>query len=221
MSPDAGSARAASQAAIDQYANLVRHHAARVFRQLGGRVPFDDLLSYGQLGLLDALARYEANKGVAFATFAYHRIRGAILDGAERMGALRERARLEMREVGGPAMNLNSGIGPRVVGKIKSATHQRTVVDVELSEMANLEDRNAPAPDRRLLDVEMRAAVRRAVRGLDASGRQVVEMVYFDGLRLQDAARVLGLSKSWVSRVHAKALLCMAASLKLDGLAEA
>ena len=66
---------------IDEGQALVKSLAARIHRNLPVHVDFDDLISYGQIGLAEAAQDFDAEQGTRFTTFAYYRIRGAILDG--------------------------------------------------------------------------------------------------------------------------------------------
>jgi RNA polymerase sigma factor (sigma-70 family) len=64
---------------------LVRTIAWRIHCRVPCSVELDDLVAYGQIGLLEALQRFDKDRGMKFATFAWHRIRGAILDGLTKM----------------------------------------------------------------------------------------------------------------------------------------
>src|SRR5947209_17239832 len=79
----------------------VRAIAAKVKEQLPKEIEFDDLVSYGTQGLLEAADRFDGRHGASFTTFAYYRVRGAIFDGLRRMGWLPRgewaRARFEER----------------------------------------------------------------------------------------------------------------------------
>jgi DNA-directed RNA polymerase specialized sigma subunit len=71
---------------IEQCQGLVRSLAVRIHRKLPARIELDDLIAYGELGLLEAAQSFDARRGCQFSTFAYYRIRGAIYDGAAKMG---------------------------------------------------------------------------------------------------------------------------------------
>jgi RNA polymerase sigma factor for flagellar operon FliA len=76
--------------------HLVRPIALRIWRSIGRRVDIDDLIGHGVDGLVQAAARYDARRGASFATFAAHRIRGAIYDAVRaecRLAALRHELR--------------------------------------------------------------------------------------------------------------------------------
>src|ERR1700758_114335 len=71
---------------VEQHLGLVQAIARKVKKTLGARIDLDDLVAYGAKGLVEAAERYDARPGVAFTTFAYYRIRGAMFDGLRTMG---------------------------------------------------------------------------------------------------------------------------------------
>src|ERR1044071_102934 len=71
---------------IQQHLSLVQSVARKLKKQITARVEFDDLVGYGSKGLIEAAERFDPRHGVAFTTFAYYRIRGAMLDGLRTMG---------------------------------------------------------------------------------------------------------------------------------------
>src|ERR1051325_4263719 len=71
---------------IQQHLGLVQSLARKRKKQITARVDFDDLVGYGSKGLIEAAERFDPSHGVAFTTFAYYRIRGAMLDGVRTMG---------------------------------------------------------------------------------------------------------------------------------------
>src|SRR3954454_21742355 len=71
---------------IEQHLSLVHAIAGKLKRTLGRSIDFEDLVGYGSKGLVEAAERFDARQGASFATFAYYRIRGAMLDGLRTMG---------------------------------------------------------------------------------------------------------------------------------------
>src|SRR3954466_5415933 len=71
---------------IEQHLSLVHAIAGKLKRTLGRSIDFEDLVGYGSKGLVEAAERFDARQGTAFSTFAYYRIRGAMLDGLRTMG---------------------------------------------------------------------------------------------------------------------------------------
>src|SRR6185295_10206040 len=71
---------------VEQHLSLVQAIAAKLKRTLGRTIEFDDLVAYGTKGLLEAADRFDPTQGATFTTFAYYRVRGAMLDGLRTMG---------------------------------------------------------------------------------------------------------------------------------------
>src|SRR5262245_52320469 len=71
---------------VEQHLPLVQSIARKVKRTLSAAIDIEDLVGYGSKGLVEAAERYDPRQGVAFSTFAYYRIRGAMFDGLRTMG---------------------------------------------------------------------------------------------------------------------------------------
>src|SRR3954454_13471562 len=71
---------------VEQHLSLVQAIAAKLKRTLGRTIDFEDLVAYGTKGLLEAANRFDPSQGASFTTFAYYRVRGAMLDGLRTMG---------------------------------------------------------------------------------------------------------------------------------------
>src|SRR5215471_8434219 len=71
---------------VEQHLSLVQALARKVKKSVGASIELDDLVAYGSKGLVEAAERFDARQGVAFSTFAYYRIRGAMYDGLRTMG---------------------------------------------------------------------------------------------------------------------------------------
>src|SRR5262245_40849715 len=71
---------------VEQHLSLVQAIARKLKKTLRTSIEYDDLVAYGSKGLVEAAERYDARPGVAFTTFAYYRIRGAMFDGLRTMG---------------------------------------------------------------------------------------------------------------------------------------
>src|SRR3954462_6249119 len=86
------------QQLVDDNVSFVRAAAAKLKESLPREVEFDDLVAYGMEGLLEAAERYERRFGVAFTTFAWYRVRGAMFDGLRRMGYAGRDAAMKFEE---------------------------------------------------------------------------------------------------------------------------
>src|SRR5262249_44273964 len=165
-------------------------------------------------GLVEAADRYDSTYGVAFSTFAYHRIAGAVYDGLRRMGQLPRSLYAKMRasELVGNAVDRRAGAAGapasaranlgevlRVVQGVATATVRAHAAAGAAGELA------APAADE-IGDPLLRERMRAAIADLPERERHFIEKHYFEDKSLVDAGAELGVSKSWASRLHARAI---------------
>jgi RNA polymerase sigma factor for flagellar operon FliA len=204
---------------------LVEKVVRRLSRELDLSCDPDDLRAWGQQGLLEAKQRFDASRGVRFSTFAYYRVRGAVIDGIRKQGWLRRRAYAKLKafeagdrvceplaetEAQAPSASAEqraAQIGD-MLGKISAA--------YLLSALGQGDD-DAPETPEEQVDLAMtRKQVQRDLAELPERERILLEAVYFEGATIEEAGARLGLSKSWASRMHAKALERMRKSLTIS-----
>lgn len=206
----------------NQYMPYVRSIAGNVWKTLSKDIEFDDLVSYGMLGLFEAADRFDAKFGANFMTFAYYRIRGAIYDGLRGMGWVSrseyQKTRFEQK-ANAYLNNVHSREMVPVGDKRKSD-------DDEVQEMADVvsslvtiyvtaldamegfqikDDRAAPI-DESLELLQSRELVKEAVNKLPEQERKLLQLYYYKENSLEEVGKQLGLSKSWTSRLHARAI---------------
>ncbi|MBX5483690.1 MAG: sigma-70 family RNA polymerase sigma factor [Myxococcaceae bacterium] len=205
---------------LEKYGPYVRSLASQVRKQFSASVELEDLLSYGQVGLLEAAERFDPRVGANFLTFAHYRIKGAIFDGLRKMGVLRggdaraayisERANaylgnLSDRDSG--ASNRGGSIADDV-NELSSAVTGLAMVfaaSLEGTEGLQLSDEQMPADERLELE-QLKKRVRAAIARLPEKERRLLEGYYFQGKTLEEAGAEIGQSKSWASRLHARAV---------------
>jgi RNA polymerase sigma factor for flagellar operon FliA len=212
---------------------LVRAIARGIHRSFPSFIELDDLIAYGQIGLAQAARDYDPERGIQFSTFAYYRIRGAILDGANQMNWLRRRTvageaydrmsgdvlATEAADAAGGQASSGSGWFGEVGGKLamvfllgqagEDSEHRHEVADDA-----------AEAPLDALLDDELRHVLHRLIDQLPADARHLVKATYFEGKTLKEAGEDLGISKAWASRLHARSLEQLARGLRRAHVAE-
>lgn len=218
-----------SQAVLDLVEgalDLVEAIARHLHRTVGSPVSLDDLVGVGRMGLLDAARRYDPTRGVPFRAFAAHRIRGAVLDGMRRMGHAPRRAYARIRGLEAAsrvseaaledlAVAPPPGTGPadadRRLGDHLAAMATAMAVGL-LTTPASGEDGvvtaadDAPDPEQHAGRQELLALVRAALDDLPTEEAALVRRHYLEGEQFDDVARDLGISKSWASRLHARAI---------------
>ncbi|WP_253970092.1 sigma-70 family RNA polymerase sigma factor [Myxococcus dinghuensis] len=207
-------------AILSKYGPYVRSLAATVRKQFNAQLELDELVSYGQIGLLEAAERFDPKVGANFLTFAHYRIKGAIFDGLRKMGILRgsdarnafvgERAaaylgNLSDRESG--SSNRGSSFDDDV-SDISDAVQGLAMVfasSLEGADSAGYTDESLPV-DVRLELEQLKTRVRAAIEKLPEKERKLLQGYYFQGRTLEEAGAEIGQSKSWASRLHARAI---------------
>ncbi|WP_169735467.1 FliA/WhiG family RNA polymerase sigma factor [Actinokineospora inagensis] len=219
------------------YAPLVKYVAGRVGTGLPAHVDVSDLIQSGIFGLVDAIEKFEPERGLKFETYAMQRIRGAILDdlraqdwvprtvrgrareverGIERLGAKLQRTPTDAE--------LADELGLSV-GELRDVYAQLQLTSVvALDELAAagrgansladvLEDEAAEDPVALLVDQDNRRQLAEAIGLLVERDRVVVTLYYFENLTLAEIGRVLGVTESRVCQLHTRAVLRLRAKL--------
>lgn len=200
---------------IERSLPLVKSIAARLRQAHGLSASFDDLYALGVDGLLQAADRFDPTRGVAFTTFAYYRIRGAILDSLRRDP---ERVRLAASRPAIPVAhaafdvqpaNDNAHSGGRIDPTDRLAWLFAESVSVHvasLDELGSLPDESAPLPDEEIERHRVAERVAAALSALPETERRVVELHYYEDLSFAEIGARLGICKPWAFRLHNKAL---------------
>ncbi|MDP3231803.1 MAG: sigma-70 family RNA polymerase sigma factor [Myxococcales bacterium] len=197
---------------LEKYGAYVRSLAAQVRKQFNSQFEMEELVAWGQVGLLEAAERFDARVGANFLTFAHYRIKGAIYDGLRKMGVLKggaaggERANaylgnLSDREGGGGGFEDE-------VERISSAVTGLAMVfgtSLDGADAMQMSDDVLPADERIQLE-QMRRRVRSAIEKLPEKERKLLQGYYFQNKTLEEAGAEIGQSKSWASRLHARAV---------------
>ncbi len=205
---------------LEKYGPYVRSLAATVRKQFSSSLDLEDLMSYGQVGLLEAAERFDPKVGANFLTFAHYRIKGAIFDGLRKMGVLRggdarnsymeERAaaflgNLSDRDTGGGNRRGSIDDDVRDISDAVTGLAMVFATGMEAADGLGAPDDSLP-PDQRIELEQTRARVRAAIEELPEKERKLLQGYYFQGKTLEEAGAEIGQSKSWASRLHARAI---------------
>jgi RNA polymerase sigma factor FliA len=224
---------AAIQARVDAHLDLVRRVAGRLRAQLPGHFEVDDLIGDGTAGLIQAAERYDERSGTPFSMYAYHRIRGAMLDGVRRMGLRRsqvERYRAEERVNAyletlaardeGARQSAEDAAPATLEDDLRSVLH--ALQGAAVSHVVSMEAADGeiasrrPGPDESFFLGESRERVQAAVTALPDREQTFMRKMYYEDKTLTEAANEVGISKSWASRLHARAIDLLRAALAED-----
>lgn len=219
---------------IEQHRSYVRALAVEIFESLLVHVDLNDLIAYGQLGLVEAAGRYDPRRGVTFPTFAHYRIKGAIYDGLREMGYHSRTAHGRMRFAAGSNDLLQTAADDEradISGRAQSIDDEieavqstiDTLIPIFLlsldtnSQMSSLLSREANAAARAEQN-EMGELLRSLVAELPEEYRRVIVEIYFKDQSMIDLAAKLGVSRSWISRLHSRAVKHLRVSMEQRGL---
>ena len=212
---------------ILEYAPLVKVVAGRLSMYLGYSVEYDDMVSYGVFGLIDAIDKFDMAKEVKFETYASLRIRGAILDQIRKMDWIPRTIRQRQKQIDAAMKEIEQSTG-------REAKDEEIAAKLGISEDEFLEwqsqmkvnnivslneyveqgsdipsDKNTTggfeSPESVIEKSELKEVLAEALELLTEKEKKVVLLYYYE-LTLKEISRVLEVSESRISQLHTKAL---------------
>jgi RNA polymerase sigma factor FliA len=223
------------------YAPLVKYVAGRLGSGLPAHVDENDLVSYGLLGLIGAIERFDPDRDIKFETYAIARIKGSIIDELRAMDwvprSVRSRARdieraiaeLERKlhraptdeeiaeKLGVSTDDLNDNLTEIGRSSIAALDELWTISSGgggdQVALIDTIEDTQGPEPQSELAQTELKEALGEAIARLPEREKLVVTLYYYEELTLREIGEVLGVTESRVSQLHTKAILRLKARL--------
>ncbi|MFQ5859080.1 MAG: sigma-70 family RNA polymerase sigma factor [Anaerolineae bacterium] len=225
---------------ILENAPLVKYVVDRMAISLPACLEYEDLISHGIVGLVQAVDRFEPGRGVPFGAYAVIRIKGQILDTLRRLDLVPRSARQRAREIEVAIRELRQKFGRNptdeeiadrlgisadaVRTNLQNATCFLVSLDYELFQGGGvgvplrevLEDEGTPTPVEHLEDVDVREHLRSALHELTERERLVLSLYHEQELTMKEVGRVLGVSESRISQIYSKVILTLRAILQLS-----
>jgi RNA polymerase sigma factor for flagellar operon FliA len=225
---------------ILNYAPIVKYVAGRLGSGLPAHVDEGDLVSYGLLGLISAIERYDPDRDVKFETYAIARIKGSILDELRALDWVPRSVRSRARQIERAMAELEAKLAraptdEEVAAKVGITVEEleSSLTDISRSSIAALdelwtisgsggdqvalidtiEDEHGPEPQRSFAATELREIVADAITSLPEREKLVITLYYYEDLTLREIGEVLGVTESRVSQLHTKAILRLKARL--------
>jgi RNA polymerase sigma factor for flagellar operon FliA len=228
---------------IVQYAPLVKYVVGRMAVSMPGVLGSEDIISYGTIGLIQAVDRYDPSVGVKFETYAIRRIKGAILDAIRSLQQLSRDASRRARDLD-HAYDALVQLHGRMPSNKEVAAHMgisaeelnQAMVDASLSVVSlsnpsggdaggdsdrpslleQITDEDAPGVDAQVEKQHLYEALVGAIQNLSERDRLVINLYYYEELTLKEISEVLGVSTSRVSQLHAAAVFKLRAALRAN-----
>ncbi len=207
------------------YSPLVKYVAGRVRSGLPASVESADLVSEGVIGLMDAVDKFQPERGLQFQTYAVPRIRGAIIDSIRaadwvprsirtlQRDVERAREALQHKLTRAPSdaeICAEAGVTAADLRKLRDRpSHISSAEDDEIAALDDL----GPGVDEALQDAETRQALLRALRTLPERDQIVIALYFFEGLTLSEIGQVLSVTESRVSQLRSRATAALRQSL--------
>ena len=213
---------------IIHYASLVKYIAGRMNMYLGQNVEYDDLISYGVFGLIDAIDKFDLTKEVKFETYASLRIRGAIIDNIRKMDWVPRSLRKNQKDLekaytqlentlGRPAtdeemitfLNVSKKEFDDIIKKSSIATlislEQYVDQGQTVGDFNNSND-SIEHPESYVEKMEVQDTLKDAIDKLPEREKKVVTLYYFEELMLREISEIMGVSESRISQLHTKGI---------------
>jgi RNA polymerase sigma factor for flagellar operon FliA len=218
---------------IIAYSQLVKLVAGRLSMYLGHNVEYEDLVSYGIFGLIDAIDKFDMDKNVKFETYASLRIRGAILDQIRKMDWIPRTVRQRQRRIDDAIKSIEMRTGKTAsdeeiaeelgVSEDELCSWQSQLKVTNVVSLNEFEEQGAgpepvmdatfnshfAQPEDVVEEAELKEKLVEALALLTEKERRVIELYYYEDLTLKEISGVLDVSESRVSQLHTKALLKM------------
>lgn len=223
---------------IIEYAGLVKLVAGRLSMYLGYSVEYDDLVGYGTFGLIDAIDKFDINKGYKFETYASLRIRGAILDQIRKMDWIPRSIRQKQRKLDMAYHSLEAKYGRNITDEELAAELEISIQELEswmnqtkVSNIISLDEfmeqgseakveqyltASFDQPERIVEQQELKSLLVKTLDTLTEKEKRVIVLYYYEELTLKEISRILEVSESRISQLHTKALQKMKLKLGVN-----
>ncbi len=225
---------------ITYYAPLVTHVALRMIVRLPDSVELGDLVSYGMFGLIDAIEKFEVERGYKFETYAATRVRGAIIDELRAADWVPRSVRSKARQVEAATRALeqqeqcrvtNAAVADKLgweVGDVRAVRAQVALSYIaplgglardgsEIEREVSARSLRVPSASSAMDGRETLQLLGQAIRGVREREQEVLRLYYFEDLTLGQIGKILGVTESRVSQIHSCAVAKLRETLVRTG----
>ncbi len=223
------------------YSPLVKYVSGRMASGLPAHVEEADLISYGLVGLISAIERFEPEREIKFETYAITRIKGAIIDELRSLDWVPRSVRSRARDIERANSKLEHNLQRAPTDEEMSSELEMTVEDFQeallqisnstvaaldelwtvsdasgdsVSLLDTLQDPGAPDPAAVMDATDLKDRMADAIARLPEREKLVVALYYYENLTLREIGEVLGVTESRVSQLHTKAVLRLRSRLQ-------
>lgn len=215
------------------YNSLVKIVIGKLVQSYNRYIEYEDLMSWGVLGLIDAVEKFDIDKGVKFETYAYIRIRGTVIDQLRKLDWLPSGLRRKVKKIEAAYDDLEIQLGRAPednevaeylnisipeLKKLFEVSYTSNVInfdDAISSTFLRYERSNSDyEPEYRLEEKVIKETLIEAINTLTEKEKIVISLYYNDELTLKEIGAVLKVSESRVSQIHSKVLIKLKTKMK-------
>ncbi|MGL4394871.1 MAG: RNA polymerase sigma factor WhiG [Brevinema sp.] len=227
---------------VEKYAPLVKYVAGRVMVNIPSSIEYEDLVSFGVIGLMDAIDKFDLNRDIKFKTYAVTRIRGAIFDELRNLDWLPRSVRQKAKEIEKTISQLELKLGRsakdhEIADAMKISVedfHQlllrvgtNALISMDenwfmndgndhspMSMEETLESAAAISPNTQAERTEIKKMIAQAISDLPDREKQVLILYYYEELTLKEIGNILSVTESRISQLHTKAIMRLRGKLE-------
>lgn len=223
---------------VEQYIPLVKYIASRIIMGKTKYVEYEDLVSYGMIGLMDAFNKFDESKGMKFSTYAAIRIKGSMIDELRKNSPISKGAMDKLNKYNEAVETLQNKllreplqseiakemeITVSELSKIENYINYISVVSLEslmfsddddIALIGKIEDKKVVGPEKSLEKKEMLEYLSNAIDLLREKDRLIITLYYYEKLTLKEIGKILEVSESRVCQLHSKAIINLRKMLK-------
>ena len=215
---------------VEKYIPLVKYLASRIMLGITKYIEYEDLVSYGIVGLLDDINRYDSSKGMKFSSYATLRIKAAMIDEIRKnrpisKGAMDKLAKYNesverlqnkyMREPSLKEIAMDLSVTEEEVAQVENYINYMAILSLEsviycddddVTIMDTLEDKNITSPEESLEYKEQLEILSEAIEKLKEKDKLILKLYYYERFTLKEIGQVLEVSESRVCQLHSRAI---------------
>lgn len=219
--------RSIKEQLIEEYVELVKIVAGRMYNFYGSKIEYDDLVGFGVMGLIDSIERFDLSKNTKFETYAQIRIKGTIIDNIRKLDWIPRSLRKKSKDIQNGMIKLENKLG-RTPSNVELSQHlnislkelESALSDISNFNMTSLEDllankgeynidkdRVNNTPEQIFEKREIKEILSSIVDVLPEQEKTVVSLYYYEELTYKEVGYIMELSESRISQIHSKAIL--------------